>query len=119
MFTFSTYFTLRTISWNKITVFKNWEKANAYRYFFKNYPWGKDSGIRQTIDQVMSFSDADLIKYIENNAYANKDIKKILYDSAYNLSYLSNRVEVEAEFSAIIGNVLRKNISNQRFKYIF
>jgi len=93
---------------NKITVFKNWEKANAYRYFFKNYPWGKEPSIRQTIDQVMSLSDSDLIKYIENNAYANKDIKKILYDSAYNLSYLSNRVEIEAEFSGFIGNVLRK-----------
>ena len=102
---------------NKITVFKNWEKANAYRYFFKNYPWGKDSGIRQTIDQVMSFSDADLIKYIENNAYANKDIKKILYDSAYNLSYLSNRVEIEADFSGFIGNILRKGTdkSNKGF----
>jgi len=93
---------------NKITVFKNWEKANTYRYFFKNYPWGKEPSIRQTIDQVMSLSDSDLIKYIENNAYANKDIKKILYDSAYNLSYLSNRVEIEAEFSGFIGNVLRK-----------
>jgi hypothetical protein len=102
---------------NKITVFKNWEKANAYRYFFKNYQWDKGTSMRQTIDEVMSLSDADLIKYIENNAYADKNIKKILYDSAYNLSYLSNRVEIEADFSGLIGHILRKGAdkSNKGF----
>ena len=92
---------------NKITVFKNWEKANAYRYFFKETKWGENPTIKQDVSDVLKLSDSDLIKYIENNATADKNIKKILYDSAYNLSYLSNRVEIEADFSGLISNILR------------
>ena len=103
-------------------IFKNWEKSRAYKYYIKTL--SRDKKVinfykgRVSIEDLLSMNDANLVKFVENNATADKFVESVLRKSAEDLSYFSNPKEIEAEFSALIKNIIRTGSQKEQKGFI-
>lgn len=108
----------------KKPLFNKKDKAKAYRYYINLQKVGKNTGDKAMLDNLLKKSDSELVDLVENNKkyYSNKStgevdknvedlvksLENVLINSSNQFTYFSNIIEIEAEFTALIKDILRK-----------
>jgi len=108
----------------KKPLFNKKDKAKAYRYYINLQKVGKNTGDKAMLDNLLKKSDSELVDIVENNKkyYSNKStgevdknvedlvksLENVLINSSNQFTYFSNIIEIEAEFTALIKDILRK-----------
>ena len=110
----------------KKPIFNKKDKAKAYRHYIELQKLNQNSGDKAMLDNLLKKSDSELVDIVENNKkyYSNKStgevddsfksyvnsLENVLINSSNQLTYFSNIIEIEAEFTALIKDLLRKGV---------